>query len=438
MYNNVNRGHGQEVPSEDAFHIQSYMFNFITGLEGSDASSYKRVLADCKHIVAYDVDFWDGIDRHHFNAIVSLQDLVEYYLPPFESCIRNAKVASVMCSYNSVNGVPSCANNWLLQTVVRDLWGFDRYGGWVVSDCDAVDDIYNAHRYTSTPEQAAADALLAGTDINCGTFYTDHLGTALNKSLINEADLDRALVRQYMSLIQVGYFDPPSLQPYRQLGWLDVNTAAAQQLAYHAAAESIVLLKNDGTLPLNRSKHIALIGPLVMATGQMQGNYYGQAFELISPYMAMKSTQVVFNYSQGCDVNSGDTSRFKAALILASYSDIIVYIGGLDNSVEAEGLDRVNIEWPGVQLDLIKALEGVGKPIIVIQMGGGQVDDSYIKSSSTINSLLWVGYPGQSGGTAIVDVLYAVYAPAGRLPVTQYPGGLHITSSNDGYVFTSE
>jgi beta-D-xylosidase 4 len=195
-------GRGQETPGEDPFHIAQYVLNLIDGLQGGiDPSPYLKVAADCKHYAAYDLEDWEGNIRTSFNAVVTQQDLSEFYLPPFQSCVRDAKVASVMCSYNAVNGVPSCANSYLLQTILRDYWGFgdDR---WVTSDCDAVNNILNGHSFTSTLPQAAAVALKAGTDVDCGTTYSQNLPAALNQSLITEADLQKALVRQYTSLVR--------------------------------------------------------------------------------------------------------------------------------------------------------------------------------------------------------------------------------------------
>lgn len=144
---------------------------------------------------------WQGHPRYAFDAIVSAQDMSEYYLPPFQTCVRDAKVASVMCSYNSVNGVPACASKYLLQDILRDYWGFgeDR---WVTSDCDAVQNIYDSHLYTSTLSNASALALKAGTDIDCGKTFAQYLPQALNDSLIERADLERAVVRQYASLVR--------------------------------------------------------------------------------------------------------------------------------------------------------------------------------------------------------------------------------------------
>jgi xylan 1,4-beta-xylosidase len=178
------------------------VLNLVDGLQGGiNPAPFFKVAADCKHFAAYDLEDWEGNIRTAFDAKVTAQDLSEFYLPPFQSCVRDAKVASVMCSYNAVNGVPSCANDFLLQSLLRDSWGFgeDR---WVTSDCDAVDNIINGHNFTSTLPEAAAVALKAGTDVDCGTTYSQQLPAALNQSLITVADLQRALTRQYASLVR--------------------------------------------------------------------------------------------------------------------------------------------------------------------------------------------------------------------------------------------
>ena len=195
-------GRGQETPGEDPYHLQNYVYNLIVGLQGGvDPKPYFKVAADCKHYAAYDLENWEGVIRQSFNAVVTQQDLAEYYLAPFQTCVRDAKVASVMCSYNAVNGIPSCANKFILQDILRDHWGFadDR---WVTADCDAVLNIYTPHNYTADPVQAAADALLAGTDIDCGIFWSIFLPDALARGLVASADLKRPIIRQYASLVR--------------------------------------------------------------------------------------------------------------------------------------------------------------------------------------------------------------------------------------------
>ena len=195
-------GRGQETPGEDPFRLQKYAYHFVAGLQGGiDPKPHLKVAADCKHYAAYDLENWNGVIRQDFNAVVTQQDLSEFYLAPFQTCVRDAKVAGVMCSYNAVNGAPSCLNSFLLQDVLRDLWGFgaDR---WVMSDCDAVQSAYTPYNYSTDPVRVAVDALRAGTDIDCGLFYTIFLPDALARGLVSSADLKRSLVRQYASLIK--------------------------------------------------------------------------------------------------------------------------------------------------------------------------------------------------------------------------------------------
>lgn len=313
--------------------------------------------------------------------------------------------------------------NRLLNKVLREHWNWTSNQQWVTSDCDAIQNIYLPHGYNETREQAAAQALIAGVDVNCGTYYQELLPRAYEQGLFKESLVDQALIRQYSSLVQLGYFDGAAV-PYRNLTFADVSTPYAQDLALKAATESIVLLKNDGLLPVKISNgtKVALIGGWANATTQMQGNYAGIAPYLHSPYYAAQQLNATVYLSQ-VPGGQGDptTNNWLAAFDAANKSDIIIYVDGIDNSVESEGMDRYNLDWTGAQLDMIGQLAGYGKPMIVVQMGGGQIDSSPIMSNTNISSLLWAGYPGQDGGVAIFDILTGKIAPAGRLPTTQYP-----------------
>ncbi|KAJ7089098.1 beta-xylosidase [Mycena epipterygia] len=413
-------GRGQETPGEDPFHISQYVLNLIDGLQGGIDPAQFKVAADCKHLAGYDLEDWEGNLRYAFNAVITPQDLSDFYLLPFQTCVRDAKVASVMCSYNAVNGVPTCSDPYLLQTILRDYWGFDQTR-WVTSDCDAISNFID-HKFVADLPHAAAAGIKAGTDIDCGSTYGKHLGAALAMGLVNVSDISGALTRQYASLVRLGYFDPAASQPYRQLGWTDINTQDAQNIAYQSAVEGSVLLKNDGTLPLAKSiQKLAFVGPWANATTQMQGNYAGIAPFLISPFAAARTAGFSATLTQGTDINSTDTSGFAAALAAAQAADAIVYAGGIDDSIEGETKDRKTITWPGNQLDLIAQLAELGKPLVVMQFGGGQVDDAALKNNSEVNAILWGSYPGQSGGTAVMDIVTGKVSPAGRLPVTQYP-----------------
>lgn len=415
-------GRGQETPGEDAaFLTAAYAYEYITGLQGGVDPTPLKIAATPKHYAGYDLENWDGHSRLGNDLNITQQDLAGYYTPQFLTAVRDAKAHSLMCSYNAVNGVPSCANSFFLQTILRDTWGFSAVDGYVSSDCDAVYNVFNPHLYALNQSGAAADSLRAGTDIDCGTTYQYHLNESFQEGYVSRDDVEVALTRLYSNLVRLGYFDGNNSE-YRQLGWNDVVTTDAQNISYEAAVEGIVLLKNDGTLPLSKSvKSVALIGPWANVSTQLLGNYFGIAPYLTSPLDALKASGLTVNYAYGTNISTNSTAFFAGALAAANKSDAVIYAGGIDNTIEAEGQDRMNLTWPGNQLDLVQQLSNLKKPFVVLQMGGGQVDSSAIKSNKNVNALVWGGYPGQSGGQAILDILTGKRAPAGRLVSTQYP-----------------
>ncbi|KAM3080833.1 hypothetical protein ACMFMF_002748 [Clarireedia jacksonii] len=409
-------GRGQETPGEDIFHIQSYVRSFVPGLQGDDPLQ-KQTIATCKHYAVYDIE----TGRHEKNYNPTQKDLSDYYLAPFKTCVRDVDVGSIMCSYNAVDGVPACANEYLLQDLLREQWNFTAEYQYVVSDCGAVTDIWQNHNYTDSEEAAASVALNAGTDLECGSSYVK-LNESLAMNQTSVARIDGALARLYAALFTIGFFDGSK---YHALGFSDVATPEAQALAYKAAVEGMTLLKNDGTLPLPHSqqhRRVAVIGPFANATTQMQGDYSGTAAYLQSPLQSFGNyTGWNVTYAMGTTINAQNTTDFEAALIAARNSDLIIYLGGIDNSIEAEELDRTSLVWPGNQLELIVELSKLHKPLVVIQFGGGQLDDSVLLANTNVNSLIWAGYPSQAGGQALLDVLVGKKSIAGRLPVTQYP-----------------
>ena len=412
---------------EDPYTVGRYAYNFVIGMQGGEDPRYYKAVADCKHYAAYDLDHWQGEDRTAFSANVSQQELIEYFLPPFERCIRDARAGSIMCSYNALNEIPTCADDFLIQTVARDLWEYDKLpDGWVVSDCDAVANIFQPHHYKPTAAESAAAGLLAGTDLDCGAFYRDHLPEALSRGLIQESDMDASILRLTRSLIRIGYFDDPKMQPYRQYGIEHVNSRESNLVSYTAALESLTLLKNiNAALPIDASAPvtIALIGPLVNDTYFVQGNYRGKPPYVTTTLNAlMAERNVKVTYVEGCAVDSNDTSHFDEAVAAARAADYTVYVGGLTESQESEGHDRTVLTWPGVQQRLITALAAAAKkPLIVLVMGGGQIDLTTERDASSVGALVWIGYPSMHGGRAIAEVLFGRFSPSGRLVTTSYP-----------------
>jgi beta-D-xylosidase 4 len=414
-------GRRLEVVSEDAFYSGNYAKAMVNGLQGGVTPKYKRVVATCKHVFGYDMENNAGNWRYQFDANITVRDIAEYYMTPFRACAE-ANVGAFMCSYNAVNGVPSCANSYIFDEVIRGHFNWTNEDQMVFSDCDAVQNVYSPHLYSPSRPAAAAAALKAGVDNNCGTYYQVHLPEAYAQGLLAESDVDTALVRAYSTLVRLGYFDDPAVQPLRQINWADVDTPETQLLAYQIAVKSMAMLKNDGTAPIDlKNKTVALIGSWANATTLLQGNYYGPAPFLISPLEAAMKVAGAVHYANGPSQGNPTTSQLPGALAAANKSDIIIYIDGLDPSVETEETDRNTLSWTGFQLDLIGNLAEFGKPMIVVRMGGGQLDDSPILNNPNISALFTAGYPGQSGGQAIIDVLTGVASPAGRLPETQYP-----------------
>jgi beta-glucosidase-like glycosyl hydrolase len=413
-------GRGQETPGEDPYLTSQYVKNFVTGLQGPDAK-YLKVSACCKHYAAYSLEDYKGMDRHHYNAVVSDQDLSDTYFPAFRTCISpdGAGASGIMCSYNSVNGIPSCANEFLLTTEARKTWKFN---GYITGDCGAVDDVQYTHQYTTNTDATCAAVLKAGTDIDCGTFLPAHLQHAVQVGAVNNSLLDRALTNLFSVQMRLGMFDPPASQPYMQIQPSAVNTPASQALAEKAAVEGIVLLKNEkDVLPLAKGKNIAVIGPHAQATDAMKGNYAGNSPYIISPQQGL-SAYYTTTYAAGCAITGTDTSGFAAACTLAGKSDATVLVVGINQEIESEGRDRVEISLTGVQDQLVSHVAScaAGKPVIVVVLSGSSVDLSMIKSNSNVSSIVWAGYPGQSGGTAIAKIVSGTVAPSGRLPFTMY------------------
>ncbi|KAJ9154582.1 hypothetical protein P3X46_027902 [Hevea brasiliensis] len=415
-------GRGQETPGEDPILAGKYAASYVKGLQSMTGIRLK-VAACCKHYTAYDLDNWNGVDRYHFNAMVSKQDLEDTYDVPFKACVMEGKVASVMCSYNQVNGKPTCADPILLKNTIRGEW---RLNGYIVSDCDSVGVLYDNQHYTSTPEEAAAATIKAGLDLDCGPFLAIHTQNAINKGLLREEDVNLALANTITVQMRLGMFDgEPSAHPYGNLGPRDVCTPAHQQLALEAARQGIVLLENRGrALPLSRTRHrtVAVIGPNSDVTVAMIGNYAGIACSYTTPLQGISRYAKTIHQSGCGDVACNGNQQFGAAVAAARQADATILVMGLDQSIEAEFRDRVGLLLPGHQQELVSRVARASKgPTILVLMSGGPIDVSFAKNDPRVGAMLWVGYPGQAGGAAIADVLFGTTNPGGKLPMTWYP-----------------
>jgi beta-glucosidase len=275
-------GRGQETYGEDPYLTGRLGVAFVNGLQGDDPK-YLKVVATPKH---YAVHSGPEPERHRFDAAVTERDLRETYLPAFRATITEAHATSIMCAYNRTDGEPCCANTHLLVDLLRGEWGFN---GYVVSDCGAIDDIYQRHHFVNTAEEASAMALKRGTDLECGNTYRA-LVAAVKQGLVSERDIDRAVKRLFTARFRLGMFDPPEMVPYAKIPFSANDSAEHRRLALEAARESIVLLKNDhNTLPLRKDlKSIAVIGPNANEVSVLLGNYNGQPSRATTPLAGIR------------------------------------------------------------------------------------------------------------------------------------------------------
>lgn len=266
-YRDPRWGRGSETPGEDPRRIKGYAAHFLRGLEG-DHGSLAKVLATCKHYAGYDLETWNGHSRYGFQANITLQELVEYYLPPFQKCARDSQVSAIMCSYNMVNDVPACTNSYLIERILRQHWNWTATHHHVVSDCGVVNEIVARTHYKLTLAEFSASMFNKGTDLICVGNSQADVSSAYDWSLLTEQRMGVALRQRYEALVHVGYFGPNATDRYANLGWSAVNTIASQALMRRSATESMGLLKNDGVLPLKMPNYTgtALIGPYANAT----------------------------------------------------------------------------------------------------------------------------------------------------------------------------
>ncbi len=277
-------GRGQETYGEDPFLTGRMGVAFVTGLQGDDPK-YFRVISTPKHFAVHS---GPETTRHSVDVQVSKHDMEDTYLPAFRAAVTEGKAESVMCAYNRVNGQPACANTFLLKDTLRGAWKFN---GYVVSDCDAIVDVYQGHHFVKSQAEAAAVAIKTGMDNECADFFSitkdDHdykpFVDAVKQGLLTEADLDVSLRRLFTARMRLGMFDPPSMVRYARTPESEIDSAPHRQLALKAAQESMVLLKNDGTLPLAAAmKKILVVGPLAESTEVLYGNYAGTASHAVT------------------------------------------------------------------------------------------------------------------------------------------------------------
>lgn len=414
-------GRGQETYGEDPFLTSRLGVAFVRGLQGN--GKVLKTAACAKHLAVH-----SGPEalRHEIDVNISKKDLNETYLPAFKVLVQEAKVESVMGAYNRLFGEPACANTVLMGKLKE--WGFD---GHFVSDCWAIRDFHTSHGVTKTAPESAAMALKAGCDLNCGNTYLNLL-IALNEGLITEEDLRRACVKLMRTRVRLGMFDKST--EYDNLNQSIVACDEHKQLSLECARRSIVLLKNKGILPLDRSKikTIGVIGPDADSRTALEGNYNGTADRYIT---FLEGIQDEFGgrvlYSQGCHLYKDRVmnlaladDRITEAEIVAEHSDVVILCVGLDATIEGEegdtgnefsSGDKKDLRLPESQRKMISAVMKKGKPVIIVTAAG-----SAINVETDCDALIHTWYPGQCGGKALADIIFGNVSPSAKLPVTFY------------------
>jgi len=407
---------------------------FCRGLQG-DHPRYLKTVATPKHFAVHSGP--EGL-RHGFDAVVSAKDLRETYLPAFHACVTEARAESVMAAYNRVNGEACPASETLLGRILRDEWAF---AGYVVSDCWAIKDLHESHGVTRTAEESAARALKAGCDLNCGCTY-QRLPAALAAGLVSEADVDACLRRLFRARLRLGMFDPPARVPYASIPYEVNDCDAHRALARATARESMVLLKNDGTLPLrNDLRSLAVIGPNAHDAQVLLANYHGQPSRTVTPLDGIRaavSPGTKVWYAEGCRRQGLEedglqrAGNITEAVSVAQRADAVVLCLGLSADIEGEqgdagnseaAGDKVDLALPGLQARLLQAIVALGKPTVLVIIAGSALDLRWAHDHPGVGAILDAWYPGEEGGAALADLLFGEVSPAGRLPVT-FPAAL--------------
>lgn len=425
-------GRGHETYGEDPYLTSRLAVRFIMGLQGHDAD-YLKTAACAKHFAVH-----SGPEdlRHSFNAVVSVQDLYETYLPAFKACVKEAKVEAVMGAYNRVNGEPCCGSKLLLGDVLRGEWGFE---GHVVSDCFAIKDFHEGHLVTGSAVESVALAVQNGCDLNCGKLFL-YLLDAVEKGMVSEEQIDRAVARLFTTRLKLGLLEDGEKVHFNGIGYDTVDSPPMRELNLEAARECLVLLKNENNLlPLDRNKikTIGVIGPNANNRRALVGNYEGTASRYITVAEGLQDylgdSVRVFS-SEGCHLFRQSMSsmgfpndRISEVKGVCRESDIVIACLGLDSSMEGEEGDASNpfasgdkpdIELPGVQEEVLKAIYESGKPAVLVLMSGSALSINW--AHDHIPAILQGWYPGALGGRAIAEALFGEISPSGKLPVTFY------------------
>lgn len=422
-------GRGHETYGEDPYLTSRLGVAFVKGLQGD--GKYLKIAGCAKHFAVHSGP--EGL-RHEFNAVVSKKDLFETYLPAFEACVKEADVEAVMGAYNRTNDEPCCGSKLLLKDILRGKWQFK---GHVVSDCWAIADFHLYHKVTSTATESAALAIKNGCDLNCGNVYLQML-LAYKEGLVSEEDITTAAERLMATRIRLGMFDEEC--EYNKIPYEMNDSKEHNEISLMASRKSIVMLKNNGVLPLDKSKlkSIGVIGPNSNSELMLKGNYFGTASKyttiLEGIHEAVDADDIRVFYSEGCHLYKDRVSdlaeaddRMAEAVTVAEHSDVVILCLGLDSSIEGEqgdagnsdgAGDKLSLNLPGKQQELLEKVIATGKAVIVVFGAGSAL--TLQGQEENCSAILDAWYPGSHGGRAVADILFGKCSPSGKLPVTFY------------------
>jgi len=436
-------GRGQETYGEDPYLTGQMGMALVKGFQGDDPT-YLKITACAKHFAVHS---GPESTRHSFDVRPSDYDLYDTYLPAFRTLVVDAKVASVMCAYNAIEGQPCCGSDLLMTDILYNKW---KFRGYVTSDCGAIDDFYEksypSHQFSPNAASAASDAVIHGTDVECGGSYHS-LVAAVQSGLIPESKIDTSVYHLLEIRFRLGMFDPPAMVKYAQIPMTEVQSPGHQAQALLMARESIVLLRNDHHfLPLDAQhiRKIAVLGPNANDSSVVLGNYNGFPDHTVTVLEGIRQklpagTDVY--YEKGVDYVQGSApADMDAVAARVKDADVIVFVGGISPRLEGEemrdvqldgfsGGDRTSIALPAVQTKLMQALYATGKPVIFVMMTGSAISTEW--ESAHLPAILNAWYGGEAAGTAVADVLFGDYNPAGRLPVTFYKSVGQLPSFSD-------
>lgn len=417
-------GRTSELPGEDPYLSGQYAIYFVRGMQEKDSHGYPKVMAYLKHFTAYSRETGRGHDDYN----ISMHDLFDTYLPQFEAGLKEGEATGVMCSYNAVNGVPMCANDYLLNQIMRKKWNLPNVH--VTTDCGAPANLLGAPANAPDNATAAAWSIMNGSDVEMGsTVWTTNLKEAVERNLATEEAVNQAFYRSYRPHFIAGRFDDFKKSEWSKFGVNDINSDGHRQIQLEAALQGLVLLKHENSaLPVKIGSKVAVVGPLGMTRQGLMSDYendqscYGGGHDCI-PTLAESISAVngasITTSASGVDIDSNKTDGIPVALQLASDADVVVLCLGITKAQERETLDRTDTRVPGLQEDFAQQVFNVGKPVILVLVNGGQVAlDNLVAGPSAIVEAF---NPNTIGGTALALSLFGIENRWGKLPYTIYP-----------------